>query len=426
LGDLEGSVAAFTAGAAIGNRLDMPAMAFELDIAAATVRADMGDTDSAIGELERVVGRSSEIESVLTASWARTVLGWIELRRDPATAMTTIEQALEEARRIDYSIAVAVGLRSRAYGHLLVGHNERAVAAVADLLDDLIARGALSNLRVLADVAAVAAYRCGHRDWERIAATARSLPITTLVAAGYELVPLPRPELPPVPRGALVTTIRNFLGDVATADLASADALHHAGRSDTDGPSGSAPSGTIVCLGDVFEFSYADRTVAIRATKGLGDIVRLIEAGGSEVHCLELAGVAIEQSSTGEAIDATARRQYEERIRDLQGEVDEAEANSDFERAYRHQIELDQLIEHLSAAIGQGHRTRRSAGSAERARSAVTHRIRATIRQIVKLHARLGAHLGHSINTGTYCSYRPERSTTWNVDRPDRKSVVMS
>jgi hypothetical protein len=202
--------------------------------------------------------------------------------------------------------------------------------------------------------------------------------------------------------------------------------LHHAGRPDTDGPSGSAPSGTIVCLGDVFEFSYADRTVAIRATKGLSDIVRLIEAGGSEVHCLELAGVAIEQSSTGEAIDATARRQYEERIRDLQGEVDEAEANSDFERAYRHQIELDQLIEHLSAAIGQGHRTRRSAGSAERARSAVTHRIRATIRQIVKLHARLGAHLGHSIKTGTYCSYRPERSTTWNVDRPDRKSGVMS
>jgi hypothetical protein len=45
----------------------------------------------------------------------------------------------------------------------------------------------------------------------------------------------------------------------------------------------------------------------------------------------------------------------------------------------------------------------------------VTHRVRATIRQIDKLHPRLGAHLRHSINTGTYCSYRPEAPVAWQL-----------
>ena len=95
---------------------------------------------------------------------------------------------------------------------------------------------------------------------------------------------------------------------------------------------------------------------------------------------------AVEEASTGETIDAEARRKYEQRIRDLQADIDEAESNSDYDRAYRHQDELDTLIEHLTAALGHGNRTRRAAGSAERARSAVTHRVRTTIRQLGKLH----------------------------------------
>jgi hypothetical protein len=166
----------------------------------------------------------------------------------------------------------------------------------------------------------------------------------------------------------------------------------------------------------MYELTFAGRTIAVRSTKGLVDIARLVAAGGSELHCLDLADAAVEQGSTGEAIDATARRQYEQRIRDLQAEIDEAEANSDYERAYRHQDELDRLIEHLSAAIGLGGRRRRSSGgSAERARSAVTHRVRTTIRQLARLHPQLGSHLEHAINTGTYCSYRPEHPTVWTV-----------
>lgn len=411
LGDLDGAVEAFRAGATIGHQVDMTAMALELDVAAALVTADLGDVDCAVCEVEAVLERAEAISSAITTSWARTSLGWLLLRRDPSVARPVIDEALDEARRIDYPIAIAIGIRSRAFAELLDGRLDRAVDAIGELAGELLRRGALSNLRLLVDITAATSFRCGNPSWERLAATARALPITTLAAAQFELIELPPTRSEPLPRHEVVGVVRHVVAELQADDA------------DADAGTGPAPavtaaadaSAAITQLGDFFEFSYLGRTVAVRSTKGVADIVRLIEADGTEVHCLDLAEAAIEESSTGETIDPTARRQYEQRIRDLQDDIDEAEANSDYERSYRLQDELDQLIEHLSAAIGHGGRTRRAGGSAERARSAVTHRVKAAIRQIAKLHPQLGNHLTHAVSTGTYCSYRPEHPTVWHV-----------
>ena len=111
------------------------------------------------------------------------VEGWLLLRVDPATALPVIEVSLAEARRIDDPIAVAVGLRSLAYSRLLGGDLGGAVAAAGELLDDLLARGALANARLLVDVTAVLAYRSGHPAWPALTATVDALPITTLTAS---------------------------------------------------------------------------------------------------------------------------------------------------------------------------------------------------------------------------------------------------
>ncbi len=407
LRDLDGAVRIFREGATIGHELGMTAMALELDIAAALVTVDLGDVERGIAEIEAVLGRAEAISSVISISWARTALGWMLLRRDPHAARSVIDHALEEARGIDYPIAIALGLRSRVFADLLEDHLDAAVATVGDLTDELMRRGALSNLRLLADATAAVAFRSGHPSWERLAATARALPITTPAAAHFELVPLPSTTAEPLPRHEVVAVVRHVVAELRATGAGRASAR----EMETE----VAPPASITQLGDVYEFSFMGRTVAVRSTKGVADIVQLIRAQGAEVHCLDLAGAAVEEPSTGETIDAAARRQYEQRIRDLQGDIDEAEANSDYERAYRHQDELDQLIEHLSAAIGHGGRTRRAGGSAERARSAVTHRVKATIRQIAKLHPQLGHHLSHAVNTGTYCSYRPERAIAWLV-----------
>ena len=104
---------------------------------------------------------------------------------------------------------------------------------------------------------------------------------------------------------------------------------------------------------------------------------------------------------------------FEQRIRDLQADIDAAEAHNDYTRADRARAELDTLVDHLTAALGLGGRSRQGGGTAERARSAVTQRIRSTIRRLGEAHPELGRHLEASITTGTYCVYRPEHPVDW-------------
>ena len=79
--------------------------------------------------------------------------------------------------------------------------------------------------------------------------------------------------------------------------------------------------------------------------------------------------------------------------------------------------ERDDLLDELSRNLGLGGRTRRSGSHAQKARSAVTWRIRAAIRLIGEHHAPLGRHLDAAVRTGTWCAYRPERPVTWHVER---------
>ena len=284
-----------------------------------------------------------------------------------------------------------------------------AIGAAGALLDDLLERGALSNARLLVDVTAVLAQRGGHPDWASLAATARALPITTLAAAQHELVPLPEVDAPTIERHQVIVAVRTVLEELA----GSITDGRIGGRSRARGRAGAG--GIDRAAGDTCEIGFAGRAVSLRRSKGLDDVVRLIEADGREVHCLDLAGAGVEESSTGPVLDDTARRQYERRILELQEEIEEAELHHDLGRTYQRQVELDALIDHLTAALGVGNKTRAAGGTTERARSAVTHRIRATIRQLEKVHPDLGRHLRHTINTGTYCSYRPERPTRWTI-----------
>ena len=72
-----------------------------------------------------------------------------------------------------------------------------------------------------------------------------------------------------------------------------------------------------------------------------------------------------------------------------------------------HRVELFEMAHHL------GGRARQLGSPAERARSAVTWRIRNAIRKIASVHPRLGKHLENSVRTGTFCVYEPETPTEW-------------
>jgi hypothetical protein len=149
----------------------------------------------------------------------------------------------------------------------------------------------------------------------------------------------------------------------------------------------------------------------------------LLGRPGQEVHCLELAGASDVGGDVGPALDATARRQYEDRIRELQAEVDDARDANDIGRAARAEDELDLLVGQLAEALGLGGRARVRGSSAERARSTVTARIRAAIGRIGAVHPSLGRPLEASVRTGTWCSYRPETDVVWDVDRSPTANV---
>ena len=112
-------------------------------------------------------------------------------------------------------------------------------------------------------------------------------------------------------------------------------------------------------------------------------------------------------------LDARARRELTARAQALQQEVDEAEKFNDVGRRERAREELERIVETLSQALGLAGKPRRLGGSVERARTAVTWRIRSAIRKAIAVHPALGRHLENSVRTGTYCTYAPEKTMDW-------------
>ena len=165
----------------------------------------------------------------------------------------------------------------------------------------------------------------------------------------------------------------------------------------------------------LWRLAYAGTTVQIPDAKGFHDLAALLVNPEKEVHCMDIMGNTGTMADSEVVIDAKARRAYEQRIKDLHEAIKEAESMNDLERAGHAKQELDHLVDHLAKALGMGGRTRKTNVQVERARAAVTWRIRSAIRKIDDAHPSLGRHLSNAIHTGTFCSYTPERPIRWRI-----------
>jgi TolB-like protein/tetratricopeptide (TPR) repeat protein len=165
--------------------------------------------------------------------------------------------------------------------------------------------------------------------------------------------------------------------------------------------------------GELWTVSFDGGSVQLTDAKGLHDLAELMANPEAFIHCLDLAGRSMEPKGDAPLLDERARRELRSRARELQEALDDAEARNDRGAAERAREELDQLVAALSDAVGLGGRTRRLGSAAERARTAVTWRIRNAIRKIGSAHPSLGRHLQNAIRTGTYCAYVPDRPVEW-------------
>lgn len=168
--------------------------------------------------------------------------------------------------------------------------------------------------------------------------------------------------------------------------------------------------------GELWTASFEGTTVQLVDVKGFGDLARLLARPGIEVHCLELADRPGEAPGAGDTVlDERARREIRTRAADLQHDIEDADRAHDLGRAERAREELDRLVDTLTGAMGLRGRARALGSPAERARSAVTWRIRSAIRRIAAAHPRLGRHLENAVRTGHFCVYQPETPIDWLV-----------
>jgi tetratricopeptide (TPR) repeat protein len=190
-----------------------------------------------------------------------------------------------------------------------------------------------------------------------------------------------------------------------------------------------AAGATLRCEGDYWTLVYAGVTGRLKDMRGLHYLVRLLDQPGQEFHVLDLLRQTTSAADAAEVrgavrapafpvLDSATKVSYRRRLMELREDLAEAERHHDAGRAEHAREEIEVLTQQLAAAVGLGGRDRLSGSAAERARTTVTHRLRAVIQRIARPHPGLGDHLAARVRTGTFCTYRPdpERAIHWTLD----------
>jgi TolB-like protein/tetratricopeptide (TPR) repeat protein len=209
---------------------------------------------------------------------------------------------------------------------------------------------------------------------------------------------------------------RHYIQGVLAAGLEERQAKSAPGGDKTvpSSPAG-ATANRFVKQDGLWRMTFDGHTVQMAEMKGFIDIARLLAVPENEIHCSALMGLPGSLSEPESLLDEKARRAYETRIRDLREEIGEAQAMNDLGRTEKLSAELDQLTDHLAGSLGLGRQSRKLDGDTDRARAAVTWRIRNAIRKIESVHPSLANHLSHTIRTGAFCSYAPENEMRWEL-----------
>jgi len=229
---------------------------------------------------------------------------------------------------------------------------------------------------------------------------------------------------------ALAQSLANVLDNLEST-------CQHAGNGDD----GCAPAGDVFRKdGDYWTIVFGGRTVRLKDAKGLHYIAHLLRHPDREFHARGLmalvgdpAGDSAQRSlamndgqlipcpdlgNAGVLLDAQAKADYKRRLDDLREELEETERFNDPGRAGRARAEMAFITNQLANAIGLGGRDRLAASEAERARVAVTKRIKAALAKIRDANPTLAQHLTAAITTGYFCSYAPKADspTSWSLE----------
>jgi uncharacterized membrane protein YccC len=151
---------------------------------------------------------------------------------------------------------------------------------------------------------------------------------------------------------------------------------------------------------------------------GMVYLAVLIANPGQEIRAAELtsglaalsgaaSSAAVDGGAMQPVVDHEALSEYRNRLKRLDAELRELEADDNGERAARARAERDWLVAQLASVTGLGGRPRSFSDEGERARVAVSKAIRRAIGRITAADPVIGEHLRQTVRTGMRCSYWP-------------------
>jgi pimeloyl-ACP methyl ester carboxylesterase len=178
-------------------------------------------------------------------------------------------------------------------------------------------------------------------------------------------------------------------------------------------------NGELRRIGELWSIRFAGRRVLLKDAKGLGDLAVLLANPRREVPASVLlqraGGSPSERVESVPALDSRAVREYRRRLAALGKEIEEAEGWNDLGRLARLRSERDAIEQQLRSSVGLGGRPRPLDDPTDRARKAVTARLRSAMARISAAHPELGQHLDASVSTGVRCVYTPDPLVTWST-----------
>ena len=171
--------------------------------------------------------------------------------------------------------------------------------------------------------------------------------------------------------------------------------------------------------GEVWSIAFGGRRCHLKHARGLVDLSVLLSRPGEEIFAAQLMDgpetVASVAPSADPILDERARADIRNRLRQLDRAIADAEESADDDATERGREERNALLRELRVATGLGGRRRGLVDPVERARKAVSGRIRESIEKIRGALPELAQHLDESISTGSFCAYNPPVPRYWRI-----------
>ncbi|MCA1830886.1 MAG: tetratricopeptide repeat protein, partial [Actinobacteria bacterium] len=391
-GDRAGARASYEDSVAVCQASRLTASLASVLVNLATLDGEEGDVASARVNLERSHELSNSVSAVHTGAEATLGLGRMALLDgDPDTAERWFKEMLERAMTLGNDgmvVSACEGLARVAVARGNGEHAARLFGAASALWESLGAVRPPQERRLLDDAVGEARALAGGAAYDIAASEGATLSRDELIA--YALYG----ELP--------------------------HALSSRARPRTAPATVPAAAGEFRTEGDTWAISFAGRAVRLRDSKGMRYIAYLLGRPALEIHASDLvaaiAGIApATNGSADDILDPRARAELKRKIVELETEIAEATDWDDEGRAERAREELEQVTRALGTAYGLGGRARKAGDPAERARKAVTQRVKESLARIRDAHEDLGRHLDVTIRTGVFCSYNPDRPIEWTT-----------